>query len=85
MAQVIMAALDRWLANLPPALVPCLPSGLDESNQLLHRLINKAFNKQTDIGWVISYEAVCRSTGKGVSQSTTSTDNRAIPTIRLYG
>jgi hypothetical protein len=51
MAQVIMAALDRWLANLPPALVPCLPSGPDESNQLLHRLINKAFDKQTNIGW----------------------------------
>jgi hypothetical protein len=51
MAQVIMAALDRWLANLPPALVPCLPSGPDKSNQLLHRLINKAFDKQTNIGW----------------------------------
>jgi hypothetical protein len=51
MAQVIMAALDRWFANLPPALVPRLPTGLDESNQLLHRLINKAFDKQTDIGW----------------------------------
>jgi hypothetical protein len=46
-----MAALDQWLVNLPPALVPRLPSGLDESNQLLHRLIIKAFDKQTDIGW----------------------------------
>jgi hypothetical protein len=51
MAQVIMAALDRWLVNLPPALVPRLPTGPDESNLLLHRLINKAFDKQTDIGW----------------------------------
>jgi hypothetical protein len=51
MAQVIMAALDKWLANLPPALVPHLPTGPDESNQLLHKLINDAFNRQTDIGW----------------------------------
>jgi hypothetical protein len=51
MAQVIMAALDRWLANLPPALVPRLPSGLDKSNQLLHRLINKVIDKQNNIGW----------------------------------
>jgi hypothetical protein len=50
-ARVIMAALDWWLANLPPALVPCLPTGRDKSNQLLHKLINDAFNRQTDIGW----------------------------------
>jgi hypothetical protein len=50
MAQVIIEVLDQWLANLPPALVPCLPTGLDESNQLLHKLINNAFNKLTDIG-----------------------------------
>jgi hypothetical protein len=51
MAQVIMAALDQWLANLPPTLVKHLPTGLDESNQLLHKLINDAFDKQMDIGW----------------------------------
>jgi hypothetical protein len=51
MAQVIIAALDRWLVNLPPTLVPRLPTGLDESNQHLHKLIKDAFDIQTDIGW----------------------------------
>jgi hypothetical protein len=46
-----MAVLDQWLANLPPALVPHLPTGPDKSNHLLHKLINNAFDKQTDIGW----------------------------------
>jgi hypothetical protein len=43
MAQVITAALDRWLRNISPALVPRLPSGPDEPNQHLHELINDAF------------------------------------------
>jgi hypothetical protein len=51
MAQVITAALDRWLRNLSPALVPRLPSGPDEPNQHLHKLINDAFAHQTSIGW----------------------------------
>jgi hypothetical protein len=51
MAQVIMAVLDQWLATLPPALVPHLPTDPDKSNQLLHKLINNAFDKQADIGW----------------------------------
>jgi hypothetical protein len=51
LAQVIMAALDQWLANLPPALVPHLPTGPGKSNQLLHKLISNTFNKQIDIGW----------------------------------
>jgi hypothetical protein len=52
MAQVITAALDRWLRNLSPALVPRLPSGPDEPNQHLHELINDAFAHQTSsIGW----------------------------------
>jgi hypothetical protein len=52
MAQVITAALNWWLCNLSPALVPQLPSGPDESNQYLHKLINDAFAHQTSIGWV---------------------------------
>jgi hypothetical protein len=51
MAQVITAALDQWLRNLSPALVPRLPSGPDEPNQHLHELINDAFAHQTSIGW----------------------------------
>jgi hypothetical protein len=51
MAQVITAALNRWLRNLSPALVPRLPSGPDESNQHLHELINDVFAHQTSIGW----------------------------------
>jgi hypothetical protein len=51
MAQVITAALDQWLHNLSPALVPQLPSGPDEPNQHLRGLINDAFSHQTSIGW----------------------------------
>jgi hypothetical protein len=51
MAQVIMTALDRWFANLQPALTPRLPTGPDEPNQHLHELINDAFVHQNNIGW----------------------------------
>jgi hypothetical protein len=51
MAQVITAALDRWLRNLSLSLVPRLPSGPDEPNQHLHELINDAFAHQTSIEW----------------------------------
>jgi hypothetical protein len=51
MAQVIMSALDRWFANLQPALTPRLPTGPDEPNQHLHKLINDAFVHQNNIGW----------------------------------
>jgi hypothetical protein len=51
MAQVITAALDQWLHNHSPTLVPRLPSGPDKSNQHLHELIKDAFAHQTSIGW----------------------------------
>jgi hypothetical protein len=51
MAKVIMSALDQWFANLPPALLSCLPTGPDKPNQYLHELINNAFIHQNGIGW----------------------------------
>jgi hypothetical protein len=51
MARVIMSALDQWFANLPPALLPRLPTGPDEPNQYLHNLINDAFFHQNGFGW----------------------------------
>ena len=51
MAKVIMSALDRWFENLPPALLPRLPTGPDKPNQYLHELINDAFIHQNGIGW----------------------------------
>jgi hypothetical protein len=43
MANVIMSAIDRWFSGLQPALVPRLPTGPDDPNQQLHKLINNAF------------------------------------------
>jgi hypothetical protein len=51
MAEMIITALDRWFANLPPDLVPRLPTGPDDPNQHLHHLINEAFVHQNYIGW----------------------------------
>jgi hypothetical protein len=79
MAQLIIEVLDhQWLANLPPALVPHLPTGPDESNQHLHKLINNAFNKQTNQPSVAPH-------GKSVLLSTTSFDSQEIHTTQHYG
>ena len=51
MAQVIMAALDRWFQELQPSLVPRLPTAPDNLNSRLHQLINEAFVHQSNIGW----------------------------------
>ena len=51
MAKVIMTALDQWFSNLPPELVPHLPTRPDDPNQQLHHLINDAFVHQNYIGW----------------------------------
>jgi hypothetical protein len=49
MANVIMTALDHWFSNLPPDLVPRLPTGPNKPNCQLHRLINNAFVHQNYI------------------------------------
>jgi hypothetical protein len=51
MAQVIMAALDRWFQDLQPSLVPRLSTAPDDPNHCLHQLINDAFAHQSAIGW----------------------------------
>jgi hypothetical protein len=63
MANVMITALDRWFSNLPPDLVPRLPTGPTELNRNLHQLINKAFVHQNYIGWDIFYKAASRSSG----------------------
>jgi hypothetical protein len=51
MAKVIMTALNQWFQNLSPDLVPRLPTGPNDPNQQLHRLINNTFVHQNYIGW----------------------------------
>jgi hypothetical protein len=51
MAQVIMAALDRWFQDLQPSLVSRLSTVPDNPNHCLHQLINNAFAHQSAIGW----------------------------------
>jgi hypothetical protein len=51
MANIIMTALNHWFSNLPPNLVPCLPTGHNEPNCQLHWLINNPYVHQNYIGW----------------------------------
>jgi hypothetical protein len=51
MANFIMSAINQWFSGLQPALVPRLPTGPDDPNQQLHKLINDAFVHQSNIGW----------------------------------
>jgi hypothetical protein len=85
MALVIMAALDPWLANLPPAIVPRLLTGPDKSNQLLHKLIKMLLTNRLTLDGAISYKAVCHSTGKSALQSTTRSVSLEIHITWHYG
>jgi hypothetical protein len=51
MANCIVAALERWFQDLPPDLVPCLPTNDNDPNRLLHQAINDAFAHQSYISW----------------------------------
>jgi hypothetical protein len=85
MAQVIMSALDQWSAYLQPALTPRLPTGPEEPNQHLHKLINDAFVHQNNIGWGIFYEAEYRYIGSSALLSIIRSVSQETRTIRRYG